>query len=75
MPKRVFWPAVIITIGLIVLASNLNMLPFQFANLWPLIAVTVGLGGLLLSDREEWDTPTRSVSAAPRRGKVKKSRR
>ena len=54
MPKRVFWPAVIVTIGLIILASNLEMLPRDFANLWPLIAVVVGLGGLLLSDREDW---------------------
>jgi len=28
----------------------------EFFNLWPLILIIVGLGGLLLSDKEQWDT-------------------
>lgn len=54
MPKKVFWPAAMVTMGLIFLASNLGMLPRQFWNLWPLILIVVGLGGLLTSDRDEW---------------------
>jgi hypothetical protein len=57
MPKRVFWPAALVTMGLIFLASNLGLLPLAFWNLWPIILIVVGLGGLLISDREEWDTP------------------
>ena len=58
MPKRVFWPAALVTMGLIFLASNLGLLPSAFWNLWPIILIVVGLGGLLISDREEWNTPT-----------------
>jgi hypothetical protein len=29
-------------------------LPQAFWNLWPLILVIVGLGGLITADREEW---------------------
>lgn len=54
MPKRVFWPATLVVMGLIFMASNLGYLPQEFWNLWPLILVVVGLGGLLTSDREDW---------------------
>jgi hypothetical protein len=54
MPKRVFWPAALVVMGLIFMASNLGLLPPQFWNLWPLLLIIVGLGGLLTSDREEW---------------------
>ncbi len=54
MPKRVFWPVVMIIMGLIFAASSLGMLPRDFVRLWPLILIIVGLGGLLTSDREEW---------------------
>lgn len=59
MPKRVFWPAALVVMGLIFLASNLGMLPREFWNLWPLILIVVGLGGLLTSDREEWMVDTK----------------
>lgn len=54
MPKKVFWPLALVVMGLIFLASNLGMLPRDFWNLWPIILIVVGLGGLLTSDREEW---------------------
>lgn len=54
MPKKVFWPVSAIVMGLIFLASNLGMLPREFYNLWPLMLIIVGLGGLLVSDRDEW---------------------
>lgn len=54
MPKNVFWPATLVVMGLIFLASNLGMLPAEFWNFWPLVLIIVGLGGLLTSDREEW---------------------
>lgn len=55
MPKRVFWPAALVIMGIIFLASNLGLLPLAFWNLWPIILIVVGLGGLLISDREDWD--------------------
>lgn len=54
MPKNVFWPATLVIMGLIFLASNMGMLPSAFWNFWPLILIIVGLGGLVTSDREEW---------------------
>ncbi len=70
MPKRVFWPAALVTMGLVFLASNLGLLPAVFWNLWPLILIIVGLGGLLISDREDWDVP-KKVAARPKKA-VKK---
>ena len=66
MPKRVFWPIALVVIGIIFLASNVGMLPKSFWNLWPLILIIVGLGGLLISDREEWSvsTPTKAKPKA-----------
>ncbi len=54
MPKSVFWPATLLVMGLILLASNMGMLPPAFWNFWPLILIIVGLGGLLTADREKW---------------------
>lgn len=68
MPKRVFWPAALIILGLVLLSANLGFMPREFWNLWPLLFIIVGLGGLLTSDREEWmhesKTATRSKSKA-----------
>lgn len=72
MPKRVFWPAALVTMGLIFLASNLGLLPYAFWNLWPIILIVVGLGGLLLSDKEEWDTDS-SPKKAMKKSSAKKS--
>jgi hypothetical protein len=69
MPKRVFWPAALIVMGLIFLASNMGYLPAEFWNLWPLILIVVGLGGLLTSDQEEWT----SAVKPSRKRVVKKS--
>lgn len=62
MPKRTFWPITLVIMGLIFMASNLGYLPRAFWNLWPLILVIVGLGGLITSDREEWLVQTKSPS-------------
>lgn len=68
MPKRVFWPASLVTMGLIFLASNLGFLPREFWNLWPLLLIIVGLGGLLLSDRDEWlSEPSKAKKKVARR--------
>lgn len=64
MPKRVFWPAALVIMGLIYLASNMGLLPPQFWNFWPLMLIIVGLGGLLISDREDWNTPAAKPQAA-----------
>lgn len=65
MPKRVFWPLTLIIMGLIFLASNMGYLPSAFWDLWPIILVVVGLGGLLTSDREEWSRPARTAASKP----------
>jgi Domain of unknown function (DUF5668) len=73
MPKRVFWPIALVVMGIIFLASNVGMLPRSFWNLWPLILIIVGLGGLLISDREEWVTPekkSRTVAVAKPKAKA-----
>lgn len=83
MPKKVFWPVAMIAMGLIVLASNLGLLPREFWNLWPIILITAGLGGLLTCDRDEWIVDTTvtpkasssSRSAATSRRKVATKRR
>jgi len=57
-----------VILGLIFLASNLGMLPRAFWNLWPIILIVVGLGGLLTSDREEWmasETAPKKTSKQP----------
>ena len=74
MPKRIFWPVVAVTMGLIFLASNLGMLPQSLWNLWPLILIVVGLGGLLTSDTDEWyGVPKKATKKSTR--KVAKRRR
>lgn len=75
MPKKVFWPAVLVIMGLIVLASNLQMLPPEFWNIWPMILIIVGLGGLLLSDRDEWLSTDSKSSVRHTSKKTKKSSR
>lgn len=74
MPKRVFWPLTLVIMGLIFMASNVGLLPSSFWNLWPLILVIVGLGGLLTSDKEEWDgQPTSTKSSSKKVSNSKKT--
>ena len=54
MPKKIFWPITLVIMGFIFMASNMGYLPQAFWNLWPLILVVVGLGGLITADRDEW---------------------
>lgn len=54
MPKSYFWPAALVVMGLIFLADQVGLLPKDFWNLWPLILIVVGLGGLLTADRKDW---------------------
>ncbi|MBD3279143.1 MAG: hypothetical protein GF390_00345 [Candidatus Pacebacteria bacterium] len=78
MPKKVFWPAALVVMGLIFLASNLNLLPKAFWNLWPLILIIVGLGGLLTSDRDQWLGKNKKTTRKKRRkssGRKKKTKR
>lgn len=63
MPKKVFWPAALVVMGLVFLAQNMGYLPPQFWNLWPVILIVVGLGGLITSDRDEWLYPERKTSS------------
>ncbi len=73
MSKQVFWPLTLLIMGLIFLASNLGLLPRDFWNLWPLILVVVGLGGLITSDRAEWlHEPAKPASAPKKTAKKRK---
>jgi len=69
MPKKIFWPAAMIAMGLIFLASNIGLLPREFWHLWPFILIIVGLGGLLTADRDEWiwKLPAKIKKAKPRK--------
>jgi hypothetical protein len=69
MPKRVFWPAALVVMGFIYLASNMGYLPAQFWDFWPILLIIVGLGGLLTSDREDWLVMPKSSSKAPAKKK------
>jgi hypothetical protein len=67
MPKKIFWPATLIVMGLIILAAILDLLPSEFMNFWPLMLIIVGLGGLLTADRDEWMSDSSKKSkAAPK---------
>ena len=72
MPKNVFWPVTLVIMGLIFMASNLGLLPSMFWNLWPIILLVVGLGGLITSDQDEWFT-TPKKSKKRKTAKKKKS--
>jgi len=68
MPKKVFWPISLVIMGFVFLASNKGYLPTRFWNLWPVILIVVGLGGLLTSDRDEWlDEPKKVAKKSPSR--------
>lgn len=72
MPKRVFWPASLIVMGLVLIATVMDLLPQQFLVFWLLVLIIVGLGGLLTSDREEWMKPEKKASAKGRKSARKK---
>ncbi len=72
MPKNVFWPATLVLMGLIFMASNMGYLPLRFWNLWPIILIVVGLGGLLTSDRDEWMAKPKKTSRKRTTSKTKK---
>ena len=65
MPKRMFWPVAMVVIGIILIASRMRLLPMQLWNLWPIVLIIVGLGGLLISDKEEWDGQPKSTIKKP----------
>lgn len=75
MPKRTFWPITLVIMGFIFMASNMGYLPKAFWNLWPLILVVVGLGGLITSDREEWLSEQKKSITKKTAGKKKKPAR
>jgi hypothetical protein len=71
MPKKVFWPASLVVMGLVFMASNMGYLPVKFFNLWPIILVVVGLGGLVTSDRDEWMCCSKPKKSARRKKRKK----
>lgn len=80
MPKKVFWPVALIVMGLLFLTANLRILPQEFWNLWPLLLIVVGLGGLLTADRDEWlyekkSGGSRKKSSSSRKSSAKKTKK
>jgi hypothetical protein len=75
MPKRAFFPAALIVFGLIQIATMMGLLPTVFDGFWPIIMIVAGLGGLLISDCEEWVRPMPSQKVASRTSAPSKSRR
>jgi len=69
MPKKIFWPATLVVMGLIFMASNMGLLPLAFWNLWPLILVIVGLGGLITADQDEWIVNNKNKKTAKKKKK------
>lgn len=70
MPKRAFYPAVLILFGLIEMANLMGYFPVALRDFWPVLMIIVGLGGLLTADKEGWmgsvTRPT-ATKAAPRK--------
>ncbi|GIK84364.1 MAG: hypothetical protein BroJett025_09860 [Patescibacteria group bacterium] len=75
MPKRVFWPIAMVVVGAILIATKMGMLPMQLWNLWPIVLIVVGLGGLLISDKEEWDGEPKHTKKMPTKSAKKTSKR
>ena len=73
MPKKAFWPISLVIMGFVFMASNMGYLPARFWNLWPIILIVVGLGGLLTSDREEWLEEPKKTTKKRKATKKKKT--
>lgn len=73
MPKKVFWPVALVVMGFIIIASNLDLLPATFSELWPIILVVVGLGGLITSDQDEWMCCNKKAAKKASKKKAKKT--
>ena len=73
MPKKVFWPVALVIMGLLFLSANLGVVPQEFWNLWPLLLIIVGLGGLLTSDRDDWMYEKKTRTTAPKKTAKKSS--
>jgi hypothetical protein len=54
MPKKIFWPASLVVMGLVLIAANMGYFPSEFMPLWPITMIVLGLAGLLTADRQEW---------------------
>jgi hypothetical protein len=77
MSKQVFWPAVLVVMGLVLMAANMGYLPMEFRPLWPLLMIIIGLGGVLTADRPEWivKETTKKTTAASKSVKPAARRR
>lgn len=54
MTKQYFWPLSLIIFGTIMAATILGFLPMYLLWFWPVVMLLVGLGALLVADRDEW---------------------
>ncbi len=69
MSKRYFWPLSMIILGMIMTMTMLGYLPLYLLWFWPVVMLLVGLGGLLVADREEWmsSPPPKSAKTTAKR--------
>jgi hypothetical protein len=70
MPKRMFWPMATLILGGIIIATRLGLLSEDFASLWPIVLIVVGLAGIVISDKEEWDVESAASSKKPAKRKA-----
>lgn len=75
MKKAYFWPAAMVVMGLVILADQVGLLPKDHLNLWPIILIIVGLGGLLIADRAEWLVKPETKRASKSTNKTKKTKK
>jgi len=74
MPKKVFWPATILTMGLIFFATQMKIIPEAYSSLWALIMIVTGLVGLITSDRVEWLCEPKLKKTSKKRRSSKKKK-
>lgn len=52
-PKTMVLPVAAIFIGVLILLGNMNVIPAELANLWPVVLVFAGLLGISMSDKTQ----------------------
>lgn len=70
MSKQYFWPLSLIIFGFILASTMMGYLPMYLLWFWPAVMLIVGLGALLVADRNDW-----MVSAKPKSVKKPAKRR
>jgi ribose/xylose/arabinose/galactoside ABC-type transport system permease subunit len=64
MSKQYFWPLTMIILGAIMTGTMFGFFPMYLLWFWPVVMLIVGLGALVVADRDEWMV---EVPAAPKK--------